>query len=158
MFGGVLPYWWWAIITFRPLCCLSVSTCSSSLTRLSLKLLSVKGLTAAFCFQALYVSLSVHISAFGQAAIGQGCVIAITFTCVTTSGLICSSDVSLAELLINRHGVTSPLSPGICVVLSLAHTVSFTQSVTLGERDWSRHTEPDKAHNTRSRSFGCYYH
>ncbi|KAJ4931290.1 hypothetical protein JOQ06_025587, partial [Pogonophryne albipinna] len=58
--------------------------------------------------KALYVPLSVHISAFGQAAIGQGCfpIPAITSTCVTTGALICSSDVSPAELLINRHGVT----------------------------------------------------
>ncbi|KAK1894817.1 Formamidopyrimidine-DNA glycosylase, partial [Dissostichus eleginoides] len=66
-----------------------------------------KGMSLRFN-KALYEPLSVHISAFGQAAIGQGCfpIPAITSTCVTTGALICSSDVSPAELLINRHGVT----------------------------------------------------
>ncbi len=154
MFRGTLPNWWWAIITLRPLCYLSVSTCSSSLALLSLKLLSVNSLTAALCFQALYVSLSVHISAFGQAAIGQGCFPAITSTCVTTGGLICSGDVSLAELLINRHGVTSPLSLSLSFSLSLSVSFSLFHLPCLSHWLNEIGAGRQKMNITRSRSFG----
>lgn len=105
---------------------LSVSTCTSSLALLSLKLSSITGPT--LCFQALYVSLPAHMLAFGQAANGQGRPIAFTSTCVTTGSLICFSDVSLAVLLIKRHGVVPPLAP-----VSLSLTVSFTLFVTVGK-------------------------
>lgn len=124
---------WWAIISFSPL---------SRLFRPALfllALLSIRGPTAALCFRAAHGSLSAHMLAFGQAAIGRGSFAAVASTCVTAGALISASDASRALLLIRRHGVTSPLSS-----VSLSHSLSFSRFVTRCKWDWSRQVEEEK--------------
>lgn len=63
-------------------------------------------------------SLSAHMLAFGQAAIGGGSFPSAPSTCVTGGAFISAGDASRARLLIKRHGVTPPLSS-----VSLTHAL-----------------------------------
>jgi len=123
MFRGMLPNWWWAIITFRPQ--LSVLTCSSHSNcyrSRAWQRLSVSRPCACLC-----QSTSQHLD---KPLSEKGCVLAITSTSVTITSVISSSDVSLllSSWLIDmrsRH-------PHLFVCLSPA------VSLTLFVRRWMR--------------------
>lgn len=69
------------------------STCSSSLALVSLKLLSVKGLTAPLCSRPCTCLCQSTSQRSDKPLSDKGGFPAITSTCVTTGGLICRSDV-----------------------------------------------------------------